>query len=163
MFDFIEKYLEMLSGAVSLASPAGLVAILVLALLADVGIAIPLIIEPALFLITYQYGPFSLPVLNFVVSLTLGRQIGTAFLYWLSRLAGYELGNWIRCCAPRFALGFINEAGRRLELLKARINKKPNFAYSPSRIQKKPFILEPRILLSRKMKIEPAGLLPELV
>ncbi len=68
---------------------------MLLAIMADLGIPVPLVVKPALFLIVYQAGPISLPVLLFIGSLQIGRQIGAAILYWSSRLLGNRFLDWI--------------------------------------------------------------------
>lgn len=89
--DLINRLTEL----ISVENPPGLLAIAALAVMADLGLPIPLVVEPALFLVSYQAGPLSLPVFLFVASLHFGRQLGTAALYWASRLLGPRFTDWI--------------------------------------------------------------------
>ncbi len=95
MDNFITDILENFIRLISVENPAGLLVIMTLAILADVGLPIPAIVEPTLFLLSYHAGPFSIPVLLFVAALHLGRQIGTAILYWPSRLLGGRFLGWV--------------------------------------------------------------------
>ncbi len=95
MTGFLSGLLSGLTGLVSVDNPVGLLAILSLAMSADAGFAIPAVIEPALFLTTYHAGPLSPSVIGFVAMLAVGRQVGTAFLYWLSWFTGNRFIEWL--------------------------------------------------------------------
>ena len=130
MLDFITESVQQLSSLVSVNNPAGLAAIFGLVLLADIGIIIPFIIEPALFLITFQSGPFSLPVLLFVLMMAAGRQAGTAILYGLSLFAGDRIGRLIKRFFPKFAGRF----SRRLVGFKKRLGNHRSMALATARL-----------------------------
>ena len=95
MIDFITGILDKIAAFISAENPAGLLAIAGLAVLADIGLPVPVVVEPALFLISYKSGPLSVPVFLFIGALHGGRQIGTALLYWLSRFLGDRFLSWL--------------------------------------------------------------------
>jgi membrane protein DedA with SNARE-associated domain len=130
MINDIFQFIHNLSNTVSVTNPVGLAVIFALVVFADVGVVIPFIIEPALFLITFQSGPFSLPVLLFVMMLTLGRQGGTAILYWLSRLVGVQLGRLIRRLFPDFAARF----SKRLQQFERSLGQRQSMALAVARL-----------------------------
>ncbi len=95
MGNFFINILDQFIRLISVENPAGLLVIMTLAISADVGLPIPAVVEPTLFLLSYRAGPLSIPVLLFVAALQLGRQIGTAILYWPSRLLGGKSLGWV--------------------------------------------------------------------
>jgi len=130
MLDTIVEFINGLSGLVAVSNPAGLAVIFGMVVFADIGIIIPFILEPALFLITFQSGPFSLPVLLFVLMMACGRQGGTAILYWASRLIGTKIGRVIRHYFPQFAARF----EKRLEQFERRLGSRQSIALAIARL-----------------------------
>ncbi len=130
MLDTILQFIHNLSQLIGVTNPAGLAVVFGLVVLADIGFIIPFVIEPALFLITYQSGPFSEPAWLFVLMMTLGRQVGTAILYWMSRLAGNQTGALVRHFFPGFAARF----SVRLEQFERRLGKRQSTALAAARL-----------------------------
>ncbi len=110
MIEQIGGLLNWLASVVNTSNPVGLAAIFLLPVLADIGIPVPFVIEPALFLVTYKAGPLSVPVLIFLLVMTGGRQVGSGILYWLSRLWGKRLSGRICRRLPRFTQQFNQQA-----------------------------------------------------
>lgn len=102
MINDILHFIHSLSSLIGVTNPIGLGVVFIMVVFADIGFVIPFIIEPALFLITFQAGPVSIPVLLFVLMMALGRQGGTAILYWLSRLAWERMERVLRRIFPGF-------------------------------------------------------------
>jgi membrane protein DedA with SNARE-associated domain len=111
------QFIHSLSSLIDVTNPSGLAIVFGIVAFADIGLAIPFILEPALFLITFQSGPISLSVLLFVLMLACGRQAGTAILYWSSRFIGEKIGRII----SRFFPGFAARFSQRLERFEKRL------------------------------------------
>jgi membrane protein DedA with SNARE-associated domain len=81
-------------------NPNGLLILFFLAVVTDIGVPVPFVLDSVLLLTAYQTGPFSGPVLLIVLMLFFGRQAGSAILYLLSRLLGKVFVNWVKCHFP---------------------------------------------------------------
>ncbi len=112
MIEYAAALLDGLVEAIDTFNLVGLLAIAGLALLADVGLPVPLVIEPSLFYVIYHKGPLSLAAILFVVMLAVGRQAGTATLYWISRLTGSRVGGWAGKRFPNFSRRFARQVDR---------------------------------------------------
>jgi membrane protein DedA with SNARE-associated domain len=130
MFDAIAQFIHNLSSMIGMTNPVGLTMVFGLVVLADIGFIIPFVLEPVLFLITYQAGPFSVPVLLFVLMMALGRQGGTAILYWLSRFAWSRIERLIHRFSPRFA----NRFSQRVEQFQRRLGNRQAVALATARL-----------------------------
>jgi membrane protein DedA with SNARE-associated domain len=113
MVDWILNFIPQMEAAFSTGNPSGLLILFFLAVIADIGIPIPFVLDSILLLTAYNSGPLSLPVLLIVAALFLGRQTGSAILYLLSRFLGKMFLNWLQ---RRFPV-----LGVRLEAFKSRL------------------------------------------
>ncbi len=77
-----------LTDGVSLGNPAALGVLFSLGIVGDIGVPLLLTVEVFLFFTSYSIGPLSTEVLLIVVMLLLGREVGAAALYWVSRVLG---------------------------------------------------------------------------
>ena len=100
------QFIHNISSLIGVTNPEGLAIVFAIVVFADIGLGIPFLLEPVLFLIIFQAGPISIPVLLFVLMLTSGRQGGTAILYWSSRIIGTRVGLLITRFFPGFAMRF---------------------------------------------------------
>ena len=98
---------------ISLQNPSGLWGLFALAIVTDIGIPAPFILDTVLILTAYQSGPISMPVLLTVLALFLGRQIGSGILYLLSRLLGKAFSRWLQRHFPILREG-LDSLGKRL-------------------------------------------------
>jgi membrane protein DedA with SNARE-associated domain len=78
----------------------GLLALFILAVITDIGIPVPFVLDTLLILAAYQSGPFSIQVLTIVGVLFLGRQVGSGILYFLALLMGGKFIRWLKRCVP---------------------------------------------------------------
>jgi membrane protein DedA with SNARE-associated domain len=141
------QFIHNLSNLIGVTNPSGLAIIFAIVTFADFGLAIPFILEPALFLVTFQSGPLSIPVLLFVLVLALGRQCGTAILYWLSRFAGTKIGPLIR----RFFPGFAARFSRRLDQFEKRLGSRQVSVLTVARLT--PGLLQVSTIASGALRI----------
>jgi membrane protein DedA with SNARE-associated domain len=88
--------------AVSESSWAGLLAMFLVAALTEIGLPFPFVIDGVLFLTSYQNGLISFPVLWIILALTIGREVGAAIIYWLSRMVGAAFTNWLARRFPKW-------------------------------------------------------------
>jgi membrane protein DedA with SNARE-associated domain len=99
------SFLAFLESIVSPHNPTGLLALFGLAVVTDIGIPAPFILDTVLILTAYQSGPISLPVLLTLLALFIGRQLGSAILYLLSRLLGKAFIRWLQRHFPLLSEG----------------------------------------------------------
>jgi membrane protein DedA with SNARE-associated domain len=130
MLEGILQFIHNLSNLIGVTNPIGLIIVFGLVVLADVGFVIPFIIEPALFLITIQAGPLAPPAWLFVLMMTLGRQGGTAILYWLSRSAGDRMERLSRRFFPRLT----NRFAARVQQFERKLGRQQHFALAIARL-----------------------------
>ncbi len=81
-------------GAVGHTSGEALAALFLVTLLTEAGIPFPLLVDTVLFLLGYQLGQFWIQALSTVLALFLGRQSGSALVYWSSHLLGRPVVVW---------------------------------------------------------------------
>ncbi len=130
MLNTILQFINQIPGLINVHNPLSLVIIFGMVVFAEMGIIIPFIIEPALFLITYQLGPFSIAVWLFVLMMTLGRQVGTSAVYWLARLAGRTVARFARRRFPHMVDRFLT----RLRRFEKRLGKRQILALATARL-----------------------------
>jgi membrane protein DedA with SNARE-associated domain len=104
--EWLYSQLSGLSEGVSLTNPAALGVLFSLGVVGDIGVPLLLTVEVFLFVTVYDVGPLSTQVLLIVLALLLGREVGAAALYWVSRVLGSPL---------------ISRVGKRLPWLPDRI------------------------------------------
>ena len=73
----------------------GLITFFLVVTLTEVGVPFPYVLDSVIFLTSYQNGPLSVQVLRILLVVFLGRQAGAAIVYWLTRLCGDRLINWL--------------------------------------------------------------------
>jgi membrane protein DedA with SNARE-associated domain len=118
MVEWIQSFLPQIDQAFNAGNPSGLLILCALAIVADIGIPIPFVLDTILILRAYDL--FSrnssdlLPLLWMVVALFVGRQIGSAILYFLARLMGKVFLSWLQRHFPSI--------GNRLDSFKYRLN-----------------------------------------
>jgi membrane protein DedA with SNARE-associated domain len=88
---WLYSQLSGLSEGVSLANPGALAVLFSLGIVGDIGVPLLLTVEVFLFVTVYSVGPLSTQVLLIVLMLLLGREVGAAALYWVSRVLGSPL------------------------------------------------------------------------
>jgi membrane protein DedA with SNARE-associated domain len=88
---WLYSQLSGLTEGVSLGNPAALGVLFSLGIIGDIGVPLLLTVEVFLFFTSYNIGPLSTEVLLIVVMLLLGREVGAATLYWVSRVLGSPL------------------------------------------------------------------------
>lgn len=106
--EWLHEFLSSLTGAISLDNPAGLAALFLIALLVDIGLPIPFVIETLLFFTSYNEGPLSTRVWLIIPLSWLGREAGSALMYWASRQLGDSFVGWL----SRRVKGLSNEISR---------------------------------------------------
>jgi membrane protein DedA with SNARE-associated domain len=111
MIEWVNGALATLAASISVENPAGLAAVFALTVAADIGIPFPFALDTILFFTTYSMGALSWPVLLIILMLLGGSLLGTSIIYWLSRLLGRKLVEWI---------------GRRSKLLQRNIERFQN-------------------------------------
>src|SRR5512136_2570378 len=89
--EWLYSQLSQLSDDVSLGNPAVLGVLFSLGIVGDIGVPLLLTVELFLFFASYNVGPLSTEVLLIVLALLLGREVGAAVLYWVSRTLGIRL------------------------------------------------------------------------
>jgi len=95
MLAWFGNLLEILVGAINVDNPAGLVAICLLAVMADIGIPFPFLLDTILFVTVFKTGFFSPHVFLVLLMLMVGRFIGTSFVYGLGYTLGFKIVDWL--------------------------------------------------------------------
>jgi membrane protein DedA with SNARE-associated domain len=113
LVESFSAFLSFLENLISLQNPSGLWGLFALAVITDIGIPAPFILDTVLILTSYQSGPISMPVLLTVLALFLGRQVGSGILYLLSRLLGKAFTGWLQKHFPALRQG-LDSLGNRL-------------------------------------------------
>lgn len=75
-------------------SGEALAALFLVTLLTEVGVPFPLLVDTVLFLVGYHLGQLWIQALATVLALFLGRQSGSALVYWSSHLLGRPVVGW---------------------------------------------------------------------
>lgn len=102
--------------AVNQSSPGALAALLLVAALTEVGVPFPFVIDGVLFITSYQSGLWSIQVLYVIVALLVGRELGAAVIFWLSRFLGNVFINWMEKHFPALhgkLMGLCGRLGKR--------------------------------------------------
>jgi membrane protein DedA with SNARE-associated domain len=109
--------------AVANATLPVLAALLAVAALTEVGIPFPFVIDTVLFYIGYNTGTIPLRVGTILLSLFLGRVLGSGVIYALARLVGKPFTSWLTRRFSRLAAGLdglkkrLSSGGRRQALV----------------------------------------------
>ncbi len=112
-----------------------LVALFFVSALTEVGMPFPFVIDGVLVVTSYETGLWSLPVARIVIALLLGRQFGSAVIYWLSRLLGNRFINWLGKRFPKLLtkMAWLNtRLSRRAPLAVAIVRLTPGLLTSSS-------------------------------
>jgi membrane protein DedA with SNARE-associated domain len=72
-----------------------LVALFFVSSLTEMGMPFPFVIDGVVVVTSYQTGLLSLPVARVMLALLLGREFGSAIIYWLSRFGGQAFIGWL--------------------------------------------------------------------
>ncbi len=96
-------------------NPSGLLILFLLAVITDIGVPIPFVLDTILILAAYHSGPLSVPVLLIVLMLFAGRQLGSGILYVLSRFLGKSFLDWVKRRVP--------SVGNGLDSFKSRLKR----------------------------------------
>jgi len=94
----VEGFLTFLTYLEAMINPGnalGLLALFGVAAITDIGIPVPFLLETVLLLSAYHSGVFSMQVILIVITLFLGRLVGSTILYFLSWFLGNIFLNWI--------------------------------------------------------------------
>ena len=95
MFDWLDQLFAIAMDAVSQRNAAAMITLFFVVALTEIGIPFPFILDSVLFFTSYSAGPLSFQLLMVFLMVFLGRQCGSAVLYWLIRSLGNPLINWI--------------------------------------------------------------------
>ncbi|MBN1191344.1 MAG: hypothetical protein JXA46_16430 [Dehalococcoidales bacterium] len=120
MVDWILAFLTQMEQAFSTGNPSGLAILCLLAVIADIGIPIPFVLDSILVLRAYdilhdyQSASDLVPVFLIVAALFVGRQIGSGLLYLISRVMGKVFLNWLQRHIPT--------VGNKLDSFKCHLN-----------------------------------------
>jgi membrane protein DedA with SNARE-associated domain len=110
-------FLHYLESAFNTTNPPGLIILFALAVITDIGVPVPFLLDTVLMLTAYKVlisgHPHWTPVIMIVIMLFLGRQVGSGILYLMSRYLGNAFLNWIKKKFPSI--------GNRLDSLKTRL------------------------------------------
>jgi len=115
--EWLYSQLSGLTEGVNLGNPAALGVLFSLGIVGDIGVPLLLTVEVFLFVTSYNVGPLSMQVLLIVLMLLLGREVGAAILYWVSRVLGSPL---IDRVGKRFPW-----LPNRIKWVRARLDRKP--------------------------------------
>jgi membrane protein DedA with SNARE-associated domain len=105
MISWFNDLLAALLVIVSQGDMRALVVLLLMSALTEMGIPFPFVVDSVLVVAGYQNGLWSLPVGKIVLFLILGRLIGAAVIYWLSRYLGVRFINWVVKRFPKLLTG----------------------------------------------------------
>ena len=100
MIESVFALLSNLEATFNPGNPSGLLILFFLAVIADIGIPIPFVLDSVLLLTAFKVwiapDPVWTPVVLIIVMLFIGRQAGSALLYFLTRLLGKSFINWLK-------------------------------------------------------------------
>jgi membrane protein DedA with SNARE-associated domain len=121
-------YLQLsgLAEGVTVGNPAALGVLFSLGIIGDIGVPLLLSVEVFLFVTSYNVGPLSKQVLLIVLALLLGREVGAAALYWVSRVLGSPIINRVGKRFPWLP--------SRIEWVRARLDRKPALSVAVVRL-----------------------------
>ncbi len=112
-------FLHWLEAAFTTTNPSGLIILFLLAVITDIGVPVPFVLDTILMLTAYNiiHSPVAhqwTPVVMIVVMLFIGRQVGSGILYLLSRYFGQAFLRWVKKHFPA--------VGNGLDSFKIRLN-----------------------------------------
>jgi membrane protein DedA with SNARE-associated domain len=121
MIEFFASIFNMLESAFMPSNPNGPLVLFFLAVITDIGLPVPFVLDSILILSAYRVMTVPdaswAPVLVIVLALFLGRQVGSGILYMMSRYLGGAFINWLNRHFP--------SVGSRMEYLKRRLDHWP--------------------------------------
>jgi membrane protein DedA with SNARE-associated domain len=123
---WLYSQLSGLSEGVTLGNPAALGVLFLLGIIGDIGVPLLLTVEVFLFVTCYNVGPLSTQVLLIVLALLLGREVGAAALYWVSRVLGSPLINRVGKRLPWLP--------NRIKWVRAKLDRKPALSVAVVRL-----------------------------
>lgn len=104
MVESFLAFLSNLEATFSAANPTGLLVLGLLAIVTDIGVPVPFVLDTILILSAYNvlssHSQEWTPVILIVITLFVGRQIGSGILYLISRFLGQKFTNWIKRTVP---------------------------------------------------------------
>jgi membrane protein DedA with SNARE-associated domain len=124
--EWLYSQLSGLSEGVTLGNPAALGVLFLLGIIGDIGVPLLLTVEVFLFVTCYNVGPLSTQVLLIVLALLLGREVGAAALYWVSRVLGSPLINRVGKRLPWLP--------NRIKWVRAKLDRKPALSVAVVRL-----------------------------
>jgi membrane protein DedA with SNARE-associated domain len=126
LMEWLYSQLSGLTDGVNLGNPAALGVLFSLGIVGDIGVPLLLTVEVFLFFTSYSIGPLSTQVLLIVLMLLLGREVGAAVLYWVSRSLGSPLINRVGKRFPWLP--------NRIKWVETRLNKQPALSVAVVRL-----------------------------
>jgi membrane protein DedA with SNARE-associated domain len=126
--DWFNSLLALATDAVAQNTLQALVALFLVAALTEVGVPFPFVIDGALFITSFESGLFSAHVLLVIAALVLGREVGAAIIFWLSRFVGDAFVKWLGRRFPKLKL---NE---RMGWFNHKLNKRASLAVAIARL-----------------------------
>ena len=124
--EWLYSQLSGLSEGVTLGNPAALGVLFSLGVVGDIGVPLLLTVEVLLFVTCYNVGPLSTQVLLIVLALLLGREVGAATLYWVSRVLGSPLISRVGKRLPWLP--------NRIEWVRAKLDRNPALSIAVVRL-----------------------------
>ena len=107
MISWFNDLLAALLVIVSQGDMRALLILLLVSALTEMGMPFPFVVDSVLVVAGYQDGLWSLPVGKIVLFLILGRLLGAAAIYWLSRFLGVRFINWVGKRFPKLLTGML--------------------------------------------------------
>jgi membrane protein DedA with SNARE-associated domain len=95
MFEWLDQLFAVAMDAVNQGNAAAMATLFFIVALTEIGIPFPFILDSVLFFTSYSAGPLSVQVMLVFLMVFLGRQFGSTVVYWLTRLLGNALINWL--------------------------------------------------------------------
>jgi membrane protein DedA with SNARE-associated domain len=124
--EWLYSQVSALTEVVNLGNPAALGVLFSLGIVGDIGVSLLLTVEVFLFVTSYNVGPLSTQVLLIVLMLLLGREVGAAVLYWVSRALGSQLINRVGKRFPWLP--------DRIKWVRTRLDRKPALSVAAVRL-----------------------------
>jgi membrane protein DedA with SNARE-associated domain len=104
MIDWFNSLMATAVNAVTQNSFEAMAALFLVATLTEVGVPFPFVIDGALFITSFEGGLFSFQVLFVMLALVLGREVGAAIIFWLSRFVGDTFIKWLARHFPKLKI-----------------------------------------------------------
>lgn len=92
---WFNELMSLAMDAVTQGSVSALIALFLVAALTEVGVPFPFVIDGVLFITSYESGLWSAQVLRVILALLLGREVGSAVIYWLCRFLSNTFITWL--------------------------------------------------------------------